>query len=83
MDLVDMDKFLVKTDTFTTFKHTLNMCVIKFSVSLSLGSPWKAPNLANLPELAAGGSEAAGQVRHMVQGITEKSRKQSSRKRWE
>lgn len=47
-----MDQLLMKTGTFTTFKHTLNMSVTKYRVSPVLKVTMETQNLANLPKLS-------------------------------
>ncbi|KAB0371702.1 hypothetical protein FD755_016640 [Muntiacus reevesi] len=54
MGLVDMDQFLVKTDTVTTFEHAHNMQVMKFSVNPVVRVAVEAKNPANLPKLVEG-----------------------------
>lgn len=52
--LVGVDQFLVKTGTITTFEHSHNMRVMKFSVSPVVRVAVEAKNPADLPKLVEG-----------------------------
>ncbi|CAH2276524.1 Elongation factor Tu GTP binding domain family [Pelobates cultripes] len=52
--LVGVDQFLVKTGTITTFEHSHNMRVMKFSVSPVVCVAVEARNPADLPKLVEG-----------------------------
>ncbi|CAH2311203.1 elongation factor 2 [Pelobates cultripes] len=70
--LVGVDQFLVKTGTITTFEHSHNMRVMKFSVSPVVRVAVEARNPADLPKLLEGLKRLA-KSDPMVQCIIEES----------
>ncbi|XP_029938726.1 elongation factor 2 [Salarias fasciatus] len=70
--LVGVDQFLVKTGTITTFEHSHNMRVMKFSVSPVVRVAVEAKNPADLPKLVEG-LKRLSKSDPMVQCIIEES----------